>query len=187
MHESSYHFHSKAHPTCLKGRLTPQQWNTNILKGGSFASLTKWSQKSSTRSSKPRCFFVFETYYGVEVTQIQNSSTFKPLRLSKPASDFERRPSTGGDRGVGLIVPWEHQFSQILKEPLHPRKLTRQWKNNHLKMYLLLLKMMVFHCQVCFLEGTTSIYNCANKGRTIQFARNTGNMLHQISHLSDQW
>jgi len=120
-----------SHPErCLQGRLTPQQWNTNILKGCTFASLTKWNQKFRRRSSKPRVFFcqhlwdillmeeilhqlrlvVYPSVYKVlhipggagflpstvwnlklkvvtcqdRKTRIQNSSTFKPVRLSKP-------------------------------------------------------------------------------------------------------
>ena len=36
--------------------------------------------------------------------------------------------------------------------PIHPRKLGWQWKNKHLKMYLL-LKMVMFHCHVSFRRG----------------------------------
>ena len=38
---------------------------------------------------------------------------------------------------------------------IHLRKLIWQWKNNHLKMYLL-LKTAIFHCHVSFLEGKSS-------------------------------
>ena len=45
---------------------------------------------------------------------------------------------------------WNHTFQnyQELRE-LHPGKLTWQWKNNYLKLYIL-LKMVIFHCHVSF-------------------------------------
>ena len=64
---------------------------------------------------------------------------------------------------VFLIHTFEHQyihppsiikmqlFSHNPKSQIHKGKLIWQWKNNHLKMYLL-LKIVIFHCHVSFLS-----------------------------------
>ena len=52
-----------------------------------------------------------------------------------------------------IRIPWEGNSSPLKSPPfwgIPPRKLTWQWKINHLKIYFL-LKMGMFHCHVYFL------------------------------------
>ena len=54
-----------------------------------------------------------------------------------------------------LLIPVNHWCELLIKKnaiQLHARKLTKQWKTIHLKMYLL-LKMVNVHCHVSFQGG----------------------------------
>ena len=73
-------------------------------------------------------------------------------------SHMELHHATGWPK-MEIVTGHRHQKTKSLvhdsQKRLHPRKLTWQWKNHHLKMYLL-LKMVTFHCDVStFREGNS--------------------------------
>ena len=82
-----------------------------------------------------------------ESKQLQFDAEAKTPKVSQ-------RPVSFTLRLVGTeILPQTCFFRE--KNAVYPRKLTWQWKNIQLKMYLL-FKMVIFHCHVSFLGGNPS-------------------------------